>query len=171
MIEKLKDTLTQLFHNPTHKMRKRKRRSKTRWFYKLSKTASLPWSFQHMEVWVARLSKLLSEKRAIPPSEAINWKRTKIWFALLKFCLLCLRGIRSFNRNIATVRDNVQWRSSFKNTLDRTMFLLYFQGGLYAEILIYIFVAIFNDKILRCIFEYCNKQSLFHFQCTNQHFL
>ena len=143
MIEKLKGTLTQLLNNPTHKMRKRKRGSKTRGFYKLSKTASLPWSFQYMEVWVARLSKLLSEKRAIPPSEAINWKRTKIWFALLKFCLLCLRGIRSFNRNIATVRDNVQWRSifwwSFKNTLDRTMFLLYFQGGLYAEILIYIF--------------------------------
>ena len=56
-----------------------------------------------------RLSNLLSEKRDIPPSVTINWIRTKILFALLKSCLLCLRGTQSHNRNIATVEDEVQF--------------------------------------------------------------
>ena len=56
-----------------------------------------------------RLSNLLFEKRDIPPSVTINWIRVKISFALLKSCLLCLRGTRSLNRNIATVGDDVQF--------------------------------------------------------------
>ena len=56
-----------------------------------------------------RLSNLLSEKRDIPPSVALNWIRTKISLALLKSCLLCLRGTLSLNRNIATVGSDFQF--------------------------------------------------------------
>ena len=56
-----------------------------------------------------RLSNLLSEKRDIPPSVALNWIRTKISLALLKSCLLCLRGTLSLNRNIATVGGGFQF--------------------------------------------------------------
>ena len=40
----------------------------------------------------SRLSDLLSEKRHLRKSITMNWIRTKICFALLKFSLLCLRG-------------------------------------------------------------------------------
>ena len=56
-----------------------------------------------------RLSNLLSEKRDIPPSVALNWIRTKISLALLKSCLLCLRGTLSLNQNIATVGGDFQF--------------------------------------------------------------
>ena len=39
-----------------------------------------------------RFSNLLTEKRDIVPSVAIDWIRTKLSFDLFKFCLLCLRG-------------------------------------------------------------------------------
>ena len=39
----------------------------------------------------SRLSDLLSEKRNLPKSVVANWVRSKVFFALLKSSLLCLR--------------------------------------------------------------------------------
>ena len=50
-----------------------------------------------------RLADILAEKRKVKKSITTNWIRTKISFALLKTCLLCLRGSRSINRNVTNV--------------------------------------------------------------------
>ena len=50
-----------------------------------------------------RLADLLAEKIKVKKSITTNWIRTKISFALLKTCLLCLRGSRSINRNVTNV--------------------------------------------------------------------
>ena len=67
--------------------------------------------FQFMEVWgnvvYSRLSNLLSEKRDLPKSITMNWIRTKIFFALLKSCLLCLGGSRTVCRKVANFESDV----------------------------------------------------------------
>ena len=42
-----------------------------------------------------RLSDMIANKRKEPTSVITNWIRTKLNFALLKSCLLCLRGSRT----------------------------------------------------------------------------
>ena len=37
-----------------------------------------------------------------------NYIRTKIYFALFKSALLCLRGLRSLSRNLSFVGDNIE---------------------------------------------------------------
>ena len=49
----------------------------------------------------SRLSQLLSDKRNLSKSIAMNWIRTKVYFALLKSGLLCLRGSRTVCRNVS----------------------------------------------------------------------
>ena len=44
-----------------------------------------------------RISKVLSEKWDTPQFAVINWVQTKISFAFLKLCLLCLRGSSILN--------------------------------------------------------------------------
>jgi len=41
-----------------------------------------------------RLASLLSEKRSTPYSVTMSWLRTKLSFALLRSCIMCLRGSR-----------------------------------------------------------------------------
>ena len=55
----------------------------------------------------SRLSDLLSEKRDLPKSITMNWIRTKIFFALLKSCLLCLGGSRTVCRKVANFESDV----------------------------------------------------------------
>ena len=59
----LKDTLTQLFHNTALKMRKRKRSSKARGFYKLKTEISTSWYFQYMEVWVTNAVRFIIDSQ------------------------------------------------------------------------------------------------------------
>ena len=87
--------------------------------------------------------------------------------ALLKSCLLCLRKIQNLNRNIATVGDYVKFSWDVSKIP-------------YTEQYFYVFSIHwnFNKHYLRlysminfacCIFEYCNEQRLFQFQCTKEH--
>ena len=55
----------------------------------------------------SRLSDLLAEKRNIHKSVIMHWIRSKLCYALLKSCLLCLRGFRSRNRNITEIEQDV----------------------------------------------------------------
>ena len=55
----------------------------------------------------SRLSELLAEKRNIHKSVIMHWIRSKLCYALLKSCLLCLRGSRSWNRNITELEQHV----------------------------------------------------------------
>ena len=59
----LKDTLTQLFQNAALKMRKRKRSSKARGFYKLKTEISTSWYFQYMEVWVTNAVRFIIDSQ------------------------------------------------------------------------------------------------------------
>ena len=54
-----------------------------------------------------KLSKVLSGKWDTPQSIVGNWIHTKISFASLKLCLLCLRGSRSLNQNNSAIGDNI----------------------------------------------------------------
>jgi len=55
----------------------------------------------------SRLADMIAEKRNSQKSVVVNWIRTKICFALLRSCLMCLRGSRSVNRNIIQVERNI----------------------------------------------------------------
>ena len=52
----------------------------------------------------SRLSDLLSEKRDLPISITMNWIQTKIYFALSKASLLCLRGSGTVCKKFAELR-------------------------------------------------------------------
>lgn len=54
------------------------------------------------------LAKLIADKQNITHFVAINWVRTKLSFALLKLCLLCLCGSRILNKNAPMVEDNIK---------------------------------------------------------------
>ena len=82
-------TAKRYFNTMLHTMRKRKRGSTTRRFYKLSTETWSRWYFQYMEVWVANAICFIKDyqtyylkfrKRDIPPSVKINWMQTKIMF-------------------------------------------------------------------------------------------
>ena len=55
-----------------------------------------------------RLAKLIADKQDITQSITINLVRTKLSFALLKTCLLCLGGSRSLNKNVSTVEYDIR---------------------------------------------------------------
>ena len=55
------------------------------------------------KTFYARLAEIIADKRKVANSITTNWIRTKICFALLKSCLLCLRGSRSVNRNVTSI--------------------------------------------------------------------
>ena len=61
-----------------------------------------------------RLSDMIANKRKEPTSVITNWIRTKLNFALLKSCLLCLRGSRTpwnATRNITNINEDVSIES------------------------------------------------------------
>ena len=61
-----------------------------------------------------RLSDMIENKRREPTSVITNWIRTKLNFALLKSCLLCLRGSRSpwnSTRNIININEDISIES------------------------------------------------------------
>ena len=55
------------------------------------------------EIFFKRLSQMLSEKRSENYSLMSTWIRTKLSFALLRSCLMCIRGTRHhfYRPNIA----------------------------------------------------------------------
>ena len=55
----------------------------------------------------SRLSELLAEKRDTHKSVMMNCIRSKLCYALLKSCLLCLRGSSLRNRNITKVEQDI----------------------------------------------------------------
>ena len=55
----------------------------------------------------SKLEELLSDKRKESKLLTVNWLRSKVCFGLSKYCLLCLRGSRSINRNIIKIEDNM----------------------------------------------------------------
>ena len=59
------------------------------------------------QAFYSRLSKLLVGKRDIHKSVMMHWIRSKLCYALLKSCLLCLRGFRSENCNITEVEQDI----------------------------------------------------------------
>ena len=129
-----------VFHNASHKMRKRKGAVQwkcfTNWAWKLHPIVfSIHGGMSHeCSTFYNRLSNLLSEKRDIPILVAINWVWTKISFALLKSYLLCLHRTQSLYPNIATVRDDVQFSCEVSKIPWTGQCFMYFQGGLYTEI-------------------------------------
>ena len=63
-----------------------------------------------------RLSDMIADKRKEPTSVILitNWIRTKLNFALLKSCLLCLRGSRTpwnVTRNIVNINEDISIES------------------------------------------------------------
>ena len=60
------------------------------------------------QIFYAKLAELIADKRNSHKSLISTWIRTKICFALQKSCLLCLRGSRSTNRNIANFEDDIE---------------------------------------------------------------
>ena len=59
------------------------------------------------QAFYSRLSELLVEKRNIHKSVMMHWIRSKLCYALLKSCLLCLQGSRLRNCNITKVEQDV----------------------------------------------------------------
>lgn len=55
-----------------------------------------------------RLANNIVEQRESHQSIVTSWIRTKIYFALLKWALLCLHGSRSLSRNVYSISDNVE---------------------------------------------------------------
>ena len=55
-----------------------------------------------------RLAKEIAEKQELHQSIVTNWLRTKIFVALLKSALLCIRGLRSLSRYVCFVGDNIE---------------------------------------------------------------
>ena len=55
----------------------------------------------------SQLSDLLSEKHNLPKSVVVNWVRSKVYFALLKSSLLCLRGSRTVCRKASELKCDV----------------------------------------------------------------
>jgi len=64
-------------------------------------------SSREASIFVSKLAETLSIKRNSSKSVVINWIRTKVSFALLKSCLLCLRGSRSLRRNIVKTDEMI----------------------------------------------------------------
>ena len=60
------------------------------------------------QIFYAKLAELIADKRNSNQSLISTWIRTKICFALQKSCLLCLRGSRSTNRNMANFEDDIE---------------------------------------------------------------
>ena len=61
-----------------------------------------------------RLSDMIANKRKEPTSILTNWIRTKLNFALLKSCLLCLQGSRTpwnVTRNIININEDISIES------------------------------------------------------------
>ena len=56
-------------------------------------------------VFYKRLAENIAAKRNIPTSTMINWIRTRENYRLIRSCLLCLRGSRSWKTVFETVRD------------------------------------------------------------------
>ena len=56
-------------------------------------------------VFYKRLAENIAAKRNVPTSTMINWIRTRVNYHLIRSCLLCLRGSRSWKTVFETVRD------------------------------------------------------------------
>ena len=59
------------------------------------------------QVFYSRLCELLPEKSSIHKSVMTHWVRSKLCYALLKSCLLCLRGSPLRNRHITEVEQDI----------------------------------------------------------------
>ena len=55
-----------------------------------------------------RLAKKIAQKRELHQPIVTNYIQTKIYFALFKSALLCLRGLKSLSRNLSFVGDNIE---------------------------------------------------------------
>ena len=55
-----------------------------------------------------RQAKKIAQKRELHQSIVTNYIQTKIYFALFKSALLCLRGLKSLSRNLSFVGDNIE---------------------------------------------------------------
>ena len=59
------------------------------------------------EDFYSRMSEILAEKPAIHKSVMMHWIRSKLCYELLKSCLLCLQGSRSWTRKITEVGQDI----------------------------------------------------------------
>ena len=58
-------------------------------------------------MFYSNLCDLLSEKHDLLKSITMNWIQTKLYFALLKSSLLCLRGSRTVYRKVVEFESDV----------------------------------------------------------------
>ena len=73
-----------------------------------------------VRAFYSKLSALVAAKRDIHKSVMMHWIRSKLCYALLKSCLLCLRGSRTRNHNITKVEQDIaaQYERHFKTRIE-----------------------------------------------------
>ena len=73
------------------------------------------------QMFYSRLAEMLAEKRNMSKTIVSSWLRTKICFALQKSCLLCLRGSRSLNKNVANLSPDIELSQAVSKPIDTTV--------------------------------------------------
>ena len=56
----------------------------------------------------SRLSELIANKKGESYSSAMSWIRAKVSFAIVRYAILCLRGLRSRRRQLDFVDSDLQ---------------------------------------------------------------